>query len=422
MANSTIGGPDPAQTSPAAQERRGAGREETGARPRRPARPGGGLPLFAAGFRPFFLGGAAYAALALPLWLLIHAGLAEPPLALPGWLWHAHEMLFGYLAAVISGFLLTAIPNWTGRLPISGRPLCLLFLLWLAGRLAMALGAGLGPIAFLIDALFLLVFAGVVWREVLAGRNLRNLPVCLLITCLAAANVGFHLLAQEGDAAVFLRAASAVAALLIALVGGRVVPSFTRNWLAKRGAAKLPRPFGAFDGVALAVTGAALLFWILPVQDAAAGLLLLGAGLLQALRLLRWQGWQCGAEPLVLVLHVAYGWLPLSLILLGLAALDPGRFPPGAGLHALTTGAVGLMTLAIMTRATLGHSGRALTANRATSLIYLLILAGALWRVLAPWLPLDYALSLAASGALWSAGFLGFVLVYGPMLMSLRES
>lgn len=400
----------------------GAKPEETGARPRRAARAGGGLALFAVGFRPFFLGGAAYAALALPLWLLVRAGLPEPPLALSGWLWHAHEMLFGYLAAVIAGFLLTAIPNWTGRLPISGRPLCLLFLLWLAGRLVMTLGAGLGPFAALIDALFLVVFAGVIWREVLAGGNLRNLPVCLLVTCLAAANIGFHLLAQQVDAGVFLRAAAAVAALLITLVGGRVVPSFTRNWLAKRGASSLPQPFGAFDAVTLAVTGAALLFWVLPVHDLAAGILLLGAGLLQVLRLLRWQGWQSGPEPLVLVLHVAYAWLPLSLVLLGLAALDPRFVPPDAGLHALTAGAIGLMPLAIMTRATLGHSGRALTANRATSLIYLLVLAGALWRVLAPWLPLDYALSIATSGALWSAGFLGFVLVYGPMLVLLRKS
>lgn len=422
MANSATGRPDAALAGSAEEGRGDAKPEGTDPRSRRAAPPGAGLPLFAVGFRPFFLGGAAYAALALPLWLLIYRGTPEPPLALPGALWHAHEMLFGYLAAVIAGFLLTAIPNWTGRLPISGGPLCLLFLLWLAGRLAMTLGAGLGPLAFLIDALFLVVFAGVIWREVMAGRNLRNLPVCLLVTCLAAANIGFHLLAQDSGATAFLHAAAAVAALLISLVGGRVVPSFTRNWLAKRNATKLPQPFGAFDGVALAATGAALLLWILPVQDLAAGVLLLAAGLLQALRLLRWQGWQSGAEPLVLVLHVAYAWLPLSLILLGLAALDPVRVPPGAGLHALTAGAVGLMTLAIMTRATLGHSGRALTANRATSLIYLLVLGGALWRVLAPWLPLDYALSIAASGALWSAGFLGFVLVYGPMLIAPRKA
>ena len=415
MANGATGGPDLAPAG-------GAKPEAAGDRPRRAARAGGGLPIFAVGFRPFFLGGAAYAALALPFWLLMHAGLSEPPLALPGWLWHAHEMLFGYLAAVIAGFLLTAIPNWTGRLPISGRPLCLLFLVWLAGRLAMTLGAGLGPLAALIDALFLVVFAGVIWREVLAGGNLRNLPVCLLVSFLAAANIGFHLLAHQVDTSVFLRAAAAVAALLISLVGGRVVPSFTRNWLAKRGASKLPQPFGTFDGVTLAVTGAALLFWILPLHDLAAGPMLLGAGLLQTLRLLRWQGWQIGAEPLVLVLHVAYAWLPISLILLGLAALDPQRVPPGAGLHALTAGAIGLMPLAIMTRATLGHSGRALTASRATSLIYLLVLAGALWRVLAHWLALDYGLSIAASGALWSAGFLGFVLVYGPILIQPRKS
>ena len=381
-----------------------------------------GAVLLAEGFRPFFLAAALHAVCALPLWLLIFSGLLDPPLEVAPALWHAHEMLFGYLAAVLAGFLLTAVPNWTGRLPISGPRLAGLFLLWLLGRVAQAPGGALGLLSPLLDVLFLVVLAGVIWREIWAGRNLRNLPICLLVTAFAAANIGFHLLAREGDAAGVLRGGVAVAALLIALVGGRVVPSFTRNWMAKRGEAKLPQPFGGFDKLCLLVTGAGLLLWVLQPLGQPTGLLMLAAGLLQAVRLMRWRGWRSRAEPLVLILHLGFAWLPLGLCLLGLAALRPETVSQSSGLHALTAGAVGVMTLAIMTRATLGHTGRLLTAGPATRVIYALVLIGAVLRVAAPWLPLDQMTLVLVSGLLWSGGFLGFVLVYGPMLARRRES
>ncbi len=381
-----------------------------------------GAVLFAEGFRPFFLAAGLHAVCTLPLWLLIFSGVLDPPLEVAPALWHAHEMLFGYLAAVLAGFLLTAVPNWTGRLPISGPRLAGLFLLWLLGRVAQAPWDALGILSPLLDVLFLVVLAAVIWREILAGRNLRNLPICLLVTAFAAANIGFHLLAMEGDPTGVLHGGVAVAVLLIALVGGRVVPSFTRNWMAKRGEAKLPQPFGGFDKACLLVTAAALLLWVLQPLGQAAGWLMLAAGLLQALRLLRWRGWRSVAEPLVLILHLGYAWLPLGLCLLGLAALRPESVALSSGLHALTAGAVGAMTLAIMTRATLGHTGRTLTAGPATQLIYALVLIGAALRVAAPWLPLDQMALLIASGALWSGAFLGFVLVYGPMLLRRRGS
>ena len=379
-----------------------------------------GAVLLAEGFRPFFLAAALHAVCALPLWLLIFSGVLDPSLEVAPALWHAHEMLFGYLAAVLAGFLLTAVPNWTGRLPISGPRLAGLFLLWLLGRMAQAPWDPLGILSPLLDVVFLVVLAAVIWREILAGRNLRNLPICLLVTAFAAANIGFHLLAREGDPAGVLRGGVAVAALLIALVGGRVVPSFTRNWMAKRGEAKLPQPFGGFDKACLLVTAAALLLWVLRPLGQVTGWLMLAAGLLQALRLLRWRGWRSVAEPLVLILHLGYAWLPLGLGLLGLAALRPESVALSSGLHALTAGAVGAMTLAIMTRATLGHTGRTLTAGPATQLIYALVLIGAALRVAAPWLPLDQMALLIASGVLWSGAFLGFVLVYGPMLLRRR--
>ncbi len=381
-----------------------------------------GAVLFAEGFRPFFLAAGLHAVCTLPLWLLIFSGVLDPPLEVAPALWHAHEMLFGYLAAVLAGFLLTAVPNWTGRLPISGPRLAGLFLLWLLGRVAQAPWDALGILSPLLDVLFLVVLAAVIWREILAGRNLRNLPICLLVTAFAAANIGFHLLAMEGDPTGVLHGGVAVAVLLIALVGGRVVPSFTRNWMAKRGEAKLPQPFGGFDKACLLVTAAALLLWVLQPLGQAAGWLMLAAGLLQALRLLRWRGWRSVAEPLVLILHLGYAWVPLGLCLLGLAALRPESVALSSGLHALTAGAVGAMTLAIMTRATLGHTGRTLTAGPATQLIYALVLIGAALRVAAPWLPLDQMALLIASGALWSGAFLGFVLVYGPMLLRRRGS
>ncbi len=381
-----------------------------------------GAVLFAEGFRPFFLAAGLHAVCTLPLWLLIFSGVLDPPLEVAPALWHAHEMLFGYLAAVLAGFLLTAVPNWTGRLPISGPRLAGLFLLWLLGRVAQAPWDALGILSPLLDVLFLVVLAAVIWREILAGRNLRNLPICLLVTAFAAANIGFHLLAMEGDPTGVLHGGVAVAVLLIALVGGRVVPSFTRNWMAKRGEAKLPQPFGGFDKACLLVTAAALLLWVLQPLGQAAGWLMLAAGLLQALRLLRWRGWRSVAEPLVLILHLGYAWLPLGLCLLGLAALRPESVALSSGLHALTAGAVGAMTLAIMTRATLGHTGRTLTAGPATQLIYALVLIGAALRVAAPWLPLDQMALLIASGALWSGAFLVFVLVYGPMLLRRRGS
>ena len=197
-----------------------------------------GPALFSFGFRPFFLSAGVWAALTVPLWLTARIGLM-PPSGIDR-VWHAHEMLFGYLAAVVAGFLLTAVPNWTGRIPVLGRPLAALWALWLAGRLAMVTPWALSPWAWGLDSLFLLVFAGVIWREILSGRNWRNLGVAAMVSLLALAHLAFHLL-PEASVPAAERAAVALAATLIALIGGRVTPSFTRNWLAPRGEADAVR-------------------------------------------------------------------------------------------------------------------------------------------------------------------------------------
>lgn len=378
-----------------------------------------GLPLFSMGFRPFFLLAATWAALALPVWVA----------AFTGWLpadhfdrnWHAHEMLFGYLSGVIAGFLLTAVPNWTGRLPVTGAPLTGLALLWCAGRVAMLTPSF--PAAPIIDSAFLFVFAGVIAREIIAGRNRRNVPVLLLLTILGSANVLSHLRAFDAELALLgERIGVAAVAMLIALIGGRIVPSFTRNWMAKHQLKPEPAPPGRFDAVVLAVSAGALAAWAAAPTLYAAGLALTLAGALHFVRLARWRGWHTSDEPLVLVLHAGYFWLALGLLLIGLAILEPSLFPAASGLHALTAGAFGVMTLAVMTRASLGHTGQPLTATPRISTIYLLVNLGAACRVAAPFAPEHYLSLVTLSATLWSGAFTWFVIVYTPLLLRPRHA
>lgn len=376
-----------------------------------------GPKLFSYGFRPFFLAASVWAALAVPLWLLSFTG--HLPWAALSREWHIHEMLFGVLAGIVAGFLLTAVPNWTGRLPVMGAPLVALSALWLAGRLAMLAAAELGVWASVIDSAFLVVFAGVIWREVLAGRNWRNLAVCCLVTVLACANIAFHLGALAPEAA-GQRAALGAIAMLIALIGGRVTPSFTRNWLTQRSPGPLPAPGDRADMAALILTGLAAAVWVAAPEAPLAGALLTASGLAALARLARWQGLRTLIEPLVWVLHLGYAWLGVGLTLIGLAILAPDIFPRTAGVHALTAGAVGVMTLAMMTRATRGHSGRPRVADVWTLVIYLLVNAAALVRVCAGFGGPGTTVLLATSGILWSAAYGGFALAYGPMLLGWR--
>lgn len=380
-----------------------------------------GPALFSFGFRPFFLGGAIWGALVVPVWIAAWAlGWSEIG-GIPALAWHVHEMLFGFLGAIVAGFLLTAVPNWTGRLPVMGGPLLALAALWLAGRLAMLVG---GPVLLVavMDASFLLVLAALLWREVITGGNFRNFPVCGLASLFALANLGFHAAIAFGfDWRPAQGLAIAVIAMMIGLIGGRIVPSFTRNWMAQTGRTPLPAPAGRFDMIALGALAASLVAWIVWPWSAATGLLLGAAGLLHAVRLARWKGWRTGAESLVLILHAGYAWLPLALLLMAGGILLPALVPASAALHALTAGAMGTMTLAVMTRASLGHTGRARTAGRTTVAIYALVLTSALVRVLAPtFLSLAAVPAMAVSAVFWSAAFGLFALRYGPMLAKPR--
>jgi uncharacterized protein involved in response to NO len=381
-----------------------------------------GPAVFSFGFRPFFLGGALFAALG-PLAM---AASFIAPFTIGGaaaMTWHAHEMVYGYLAAVVAGFLLTAVPNWTGRLPALGGRLVFLFGLWLAGRAAMMFAASAGNLATaIVDCAFLVFLAAFIWREVLIGKNWRNAPVCVIVSLFAVGNIIWHVEASMGVAhAVGFRFGIGLIGVLLALIGGRVTPSFTRNWLAQRGRAQQgSASIDLIDKIALGLIGAGMIGWVLAPYAKLTGLLLLAASAMHFYRLSRWGGWRTLEEPLVVILHLGYFWLVVSVALLGVSALWPTIIPSVSALHALTAGAAGVMTLAVMTRATLGHTGRALTADRVTTAIYVLVNLGAAMRVAAASFPGNYAHAALAAAIVWSSAFLLFSVVYGRYLLSPR--
>jgi len=380
-----------------------------------------GPALFSYGFRPFFLAAALWAAFNILLWVPQYLGLITVPTEFSALDWHIHEMLYGYVAATIAGFLLTAIPNWTGRLPVNGWPLASLALLWLAGRAAILLSADIGGFtAAFVDASFLIVLAIVAAREIIAGKNWRNLRVLIILAVLILGNIVFHTeVLLKGSADYGTRIAISAVVLMISLIGGRVIPSFTNNWLARNNPGRLPAPFSRFDVVTIATSALSLVAWIAVPGHPATGMLLLIAGCMQSTRLVRWAGDRTLAEPLVLVLHIGYAFVPVGFLLLGVSTWSTS-VPSTAGMHAWTAGAVGLMTLAIMTRASLGHTGQPLRAGRATQVIFAAVLAASVTRIVAAFSGSNTLVELA--GLAWMVAFGGFVLVYGPLLAAQKPN
>ncbi len=386
-----------------------------------------GPALFSYGFRPFFLFGAIWAALAMLVWVLMLSGAVTIPTRFDATAWHAHEFLFGYLGAIIAGFLLTAVPNWTGRLPVVGWKLAGLFGLWVAGRLAIASSALLPVgVAATIDVLFPVVLGGLLLREIIAGKNWRNLVVLALLAAFTVANTIFHIEAAQGTMAAQgygLRIGVAVVVLMIAVIGGRVVPSFTRNWLAQKKAEKLPvPPMQRFDKATLLATVAALLLWIITPNQPLTGIALLAIGVLHSVRLIRWQGTQTLAEPLLWVLHLGYAFIPLGALLEAFSILRPDIFPVAGAQHLWMAGAFGLMTLAMMTRATLGHTGQVLRAGRGTIFIYIAVIGSVLARLSAAIWVTDAMMLYVVAGTLWIGAFAGFAVAYGPCLMQQKPA
>jgi uncharacterized protein involved in response to NO len=381
-----------------------------------------GPPILSYGFRPFFLLGGLYAGVSIALWLCqFYGGLTLSTTFAPVD-WHIHEMVFGYLGAVVTGFLLTSIPNWTGRLPVQGLPLLSLVVLWLAGRLAVTWSAAIGWLpAMVIDCAFLAAVFLAAANEIASGRNWRNLKVLGGLGMLLAANVLFHLEAHfSGITDYSRRLGIAGAIVLIMLIGGRIIPSFTRNWLARAKPGRLPTPFGRTDLGIVGGSAAALLLWVAFPFQLITGIALLCAALGQIWRLSRWAGDRAIGNLLVAILHVGYLFVPLGFALSGLTALLPSMVPPAAGLHAFGAGAIGVMTMAVMVRATLGHTGHALEAGRPGAFIFAMIAAAALARIAAALDPGDAEVIMIASGVLWAAGGLGFAILFGPMLVRKR--
>ena len=380
-----------------------------------------GPALFSYGFRPFFLGAGLWAAAAMAGWIAMLSGQLTLPMTFDPVSWHAHELLFGYLGAVMAGFLLTAVPNWTGRLPIVGWPLAGLFALWVAGRIAIIGSRHLPPLGVAIADLALpMALAAALLREIIAGRNWRNLGVLGLLAVFALGNALFHHDAARGGFAAEgpgFRLGLAAAIMLIALVGGRIVPSFTRNWLIRNNPGRLPAPpVQVVDKLALLALAMALLAWM-----AAPGALLTAIGLalaggLHLVRLARWAGDRTVREPLLWVLHLGYAFVPLGALALAAARITPALATNAAAQHLWMAGAIGLMTLAVMTRATRGHSKRELSAGPGTAALYLALLTAVAARVASgPWPAAGLQLHMLA-GAAWIVAFGGFTLLYGPML------
>lgn len=384
-------------------------------------RPGNYPAILSYGFRPFFFLGSFYAGLTILLWLPLFYGVLQINSLFAPVDWHVHEMLFGYLAAVMTGFLLTAIPNWTGRLPVQGAPLLVLVLLWLAGRIAVFCSGSIGWVAAgVIDCAFLLAVAAAAATEIVAGRNWRNLKVLIPVTVLLAANIVFHGEAHfYGISDLSRRLGIGAAILLIMIIGGRIIPSFTRNWLVRENPGRLPIPFNRFDAGAIGLSALALAAWTFLPERTGTGLVLMLAALANAWRMARWAGQRTVRDPLVLILHVAYAFVPLGFLLTGLAVLYPETLSPAAGIHAFSAGAIGAMTLAVMVRATLGHTGRALAAGKAGCFVFTAVVAAAAIRIAAALgVPGDWPIHLAACA--WAAAFLGFAALYGPMIMRPR--
>ena len=335
--------------------------------------------------------------------------------------WHRHEMLFGFVGAAIAGFILTAVPNWTGRLPIAGWPLAFLAAGWLAARFLPLAGVGTSVLYLVFDAGFYVVLSALLMREILLAKN-RNMPVAILILLFGIAD-GLDLAANYGwlpDPAVAVRCGLALVVMLIGLIGGRITPSFTRNWMMKAGIRDgLPAQPDRFDRLVLLMTAAALGTFIVLPDTRLTGTGLLLAALFQCVRLARWRGWRTLGDPLVAILHVGYGWVPVGLALLGLAQFV-GDIPVSAAIHALTAGAMATMIMAVMSRATLGHTGRELRADMLTVAAYVAISIAAVVRVAAPIGLGDYTMMMRVSGLFWIGAFGLFLLRYGPMLVAAR--
>ena len=371
--------------------------------------------LLSYAFRPFFLMNGICAILIIFAWVMTLHGKG---LAVITPLWHSHEMLIGFAMATVAGFSLTAVANWTGRAAIKGAPLAWLISCWLAGRMVMLLSGWLPGVAvFILDMLFPILLTLLLGREVIAGRSRRNYPLLAIMLVTVLLNAVYHLgqrwVPGSDRLAIFLLIHTLV--LLVTIIAGRIVPSFTGNWLRKQGESAMPVNNKVVNQSALWLTIIVGLAASFEPQHPLTGVLAFAAALVHAFRLSRWKGFATTSNPLLFVLHVAYLWLPVGYVLLGCAVFG-WLFAPSAALHALTMGAIGSMVLAVTTRVALGHTGRPLHAARATVMAYWIFMIAVLIRVLGPLSGKGYMLLIDLSATAWMLAFAIFTWVYWPIL------
>lgn len=371
-------------------------------------------------FRLFFLSSAMAAALLVPIWALLASGVIESSTALPGLLWHQHEMLAGMLYSAIAGFILTAVCAWTGRPPVCGGWLLALWLTWLLPRIGLLLNIA-PDLALLLDLLFLPLVAGAVAHRVIASRKWRQLPLIALLLVLWGSDIGFHISGQPG----WLHLSILLGGLLVLLIGGRITPAFSRNWLRAQGRDDsgvqshiLVERITAISYLLLLLMQSANLLspgavnpWLLSSVAALAGLASLW-------RLAGWRGWLVRDEPLLWILHLGLLWISIALLLRALAA--PGWITDTAWLHAMASGGFGTIILGVMSRVVLGHTGRPLRLPSGMLVAFWLVLLSGFLRVATALTALDWQLGITVSALTWSVAYMIFLWRYLPMLCAPR--
>ena len=380
--------------------------------------------FWAAPFRPFFLATGLYAVVIVGFWLGAWFGGWPLPEAIAPMQWHSHEMLFGMVAAAIAGFLLTAMCNWTGAPLLSGPPLMALFGLWLAGRVAMWSVAWLpGWLVAAVDLSFLLAVAVYAWRVIAGAGNHRNLPIVGMVAMLWLANFLFHLGVWEDVPELTRRAELGTIMLVVLLmvaIGGRITPAFTRNWLNRHGADPAAvRSWSAVDNLSMLSTLAVLVMLVVGAPVVWTSIAAFLAAAANGSRLLGWAGWKVHSDPLMWILHLGYAWIPVGLLLLGLSAwID--AVTPSAWLHAVGTGAMGILILGVMSRVCLGHTGRPLKLPATLVPAFWLVIVATILRVAAAMTLLPYRPAVIAAGLAWMAAFTIFAIAYWPIVTRAR--